>query len=105
MEPAKLDALLLRIRLAVEAEVLPLVREVEGLRSRLQQLACLGNGDRWGNSDGNRIAQSALGGKEALPPIASGHIGCADDGIPDRRTTDPDEELRKRQAARETNDA
>ena len=41
--------------------------EVESLREALQKLACLGNGDVWGNSVGNVIAQAALqraGGKE-----------------------------------------
>ncbi len=32
----------------------------------LKKLACLGNGDQWGNSDGNRIAQSALVAQAAL---------------------------------------
>ena len=30
------------------------------LVAALQKLACLGNGDRYGNSDGNCIAQAAL---------------------------------------------
>ena len=41
--------------------------EVKSLRELLQKLACLGNGDVWGNSVGNVIAQAALqraGGKE-----------------------------------------
>lgn len=32
----------------------------DGLVEALQKLACLGNGDRYGNSDGNCIAQAAL---------------------------------------------
>ena len=39
--------------------------EIERLRDALERLACLGNGDRPGNSDGNVIAQQALTGKEA----------------------------------------
>jgi hypothetical protein len=34
--------------------------EIEKLREALEQLACLGNGDKWGNSHGNTIAQQAL---------------------------------------------
>lgn len=34
--------------------------EIERLRAVLEELACLGNGDRYGNSDGNMIAQKAL---------------------------------------------
>ena len=40
-----------------------LAAQVEGLRAALHKLACLGNGDTYGNSTGNRIAQDAL----ALP--------------------------------------
>ena len=37
------------------------LREVnEDLLKTMRQLACLGNGDRYGNSDGNIIAQVAL---------------------------------------------
>lgn len=37
------------------------LREVnEGLLLTMRQLACLGNGDQYGNSDGNIIAQVAL---------------------------------------------
>lgn len=36
--------------------------EIERLRGVLHRLACLGNGDRPGNSDGNLIAQAALAG-------------------------------------------
>jgi hypothetical protein len=32
----------------------------EDLLKTMRQLACLGNGDRYGNSDGNIIAQVAL---------------------------------------------
>jgi len=38
-------------------------KEIERLREALRVLACLGNGDTWGNSDGNRIAQRALENK------------------------------------------
>jgi hypothetical protein len=34
--------------------------EIDKLREALEQLACLGNGDKWGNSHGNTIAQQAL---------------------------------------------
>ena len=34
--------------------------EIERLRSVLHQLACLGNGDIYGNSIGNSIARAAL---------------------------------------------
>lgn len=34
--------------------------KVKKLRAALQQLACLGNGDRPGNSEGNMIARRAL---------------------------------------------
>jgi hypothetical protein len=37
--------------------------EIERLRKVLHQLACLGNGDTYGNSIGNEIAIRALGGK------------------------------------------
>ena len=36
--------------------------EMERLREALKELACLGNGDKWGNSTGNLIAQKALKG-------------------------------------------
>ena len=35
--------------------------EIERLRSALEKLARLGNGDKYGNSDGNMIARAALG--------------------------------------------
>jgi hypothetical protein len=34
--------------------------EVDRLRATLARLACLGNGDRYGNSEGNMIAREAL---------------------------------------------
>ena len=41
--------------------------EIEKLRSALHRLACLGNGDRYGNSIGNDIAREALAATEAKP--------------------------------------
>ena len=41
--------------------------EGERLRSALQRLACLGNGDRPGNSEGNVIALEALAATEPKP--------------------------------------
>ena len=41
--------------------------EVERLRKALHRLACLGNGDQYGNSDGNQIALEALAATEAKP--------------------------------------
>ena len=37
--------------------------EVEQYRAALEKLACLGNGDAWGNSIGNCMAQEALQSK------------------------------------------
>jgi hypothetical protein len=34
--------------------------QYDRMRDALEKLACLGNGDKWGNSIGNRIAQDAL---------------------------------------------
>ena len=41
--------------------------EVERLRKVLHRLACLGNGDQYGNSFGNDIAREALAATEAKP--------------------------------------
>lgn len=37
-----------------------ILKQFEGMRAALEKLACLGNGDKYGNSDGNIIAQDAL---------------------------------------------
>jgi len=42
------------------AHIVKCVNAHDGLVEALQKLACLGNGDRYGNSDGNCIAQAAL---------------------------------------------
>jgi len=36
------------------------VKKINSSSEALQKLAKLGNGDNWGNSDGNKIAQRAL---------------------------------------------
>ena len=36
------------------------LHRIERLKSVLEELACLGGGGRYGNSDGNMIAQKAL---------------------------------------------
>lgn len=41
--------------------------EVERLREVLHRLACLGNGDQYGNSFGNDIAREALAATEPKP--------------------------------------
>lgn len=51
---------------AVDREMM-LRAEVESLRNALQRLACLGNGDRPGNSEGNVIALDALAATEPKP--------------------------------------
>ncbi len=51
---------------AVDREM-QLRAEVEKLRAALQRLACLGNGDRPGNSEGNVIALEALAATEPKP--------------------------------------
>lgn len=42
------------------AHIVKCVNAHDGLVEALQKLACLGNGDQYGNSDGNCIAQAAL---------------------------------------------
>ena len=51
---------------AVDREM-QLRAEVKKLRAALQRLACLGNGDRPGNSEGNVIALEALAATEPKP--------------------------------------
>lgn len=51
---------------AVDREM-QLRAEVKKLRAALQRLACLGNGDRPGNSEGNVIALEALAATELKP--------------------------------------
>lgn len=42
------------------AHIIRCVNAHDGLVEALQKLACLGNGDQYGNSDGNCIAIAAL---------------------------------------------
>ena len=51
----------------VEAEMAWRDAEIERLRKALHRLACLGNGDRPGSSDGNQIALEALASVVAKP--------------------------------------
>ena len=58
----------LRSAVTLQAEQLAtLAEQNEKLRKVLLRLACLGNGDQYGNSIGNCIAQEAL----SLPDLAS----------------------------------
>jgi len=52
---------------ALTEELAALAEQNEKMREALQKLACLGNGEQYGNSIGNCIAQEAL----SLPNIAS----------------------------------
>lgn len=46
-------------------QIIDLTLQRDELLSVLHRLACLGNGDRYGNSDGNTIAQEAIAKIEA----------------------------------------
>ena len=45
---------------ALQARIAELEQQLAELREALEKLARLGNGDRYGNSEGNVIAQNAL---------------------------------------------
>ena len=64
--PAHFSASLHSVMGAVDREM-ELRAEVERLRKVLHRLACLGNGDQYGNSFGNDIAREALAATEAKP--------------------------------------
>ena len=50
------------LQFAIVALIKDLQADNERMRTALEKLAKLGNGDRYGNSDGNVIAQDALKG-------------------------------------------
>ena len=56
----RLDANLGDTRKPAATELRRLHEVNEDLLKTMRQLACLGNGDQYGNSDGNIIAQAAL---------------------------------------------
>lgn len=67
-------ATLIREALASRARIAALESETARFKEWLLKIACLGNGDRFGNSDGNCMAIDALGGKAAAQALkGSGH--------------------------------
>ena len=66
---AKLPSLHLvnRELITLNKQLAALAEQNEKMREALQKLACLGNGEQYGNSIGNCIAQEAL----SLPDLAS----------------------------------
>lgn len=44
----------------IKEQAAALLRKMHNLSASLEELACLGNGDHYGNSDGNVIARRAL---------------------------------------------